>query len=117
MLPYSKNLKHFSRDLRKHMTDAEYLLWSKIRKKQLNGCFFCRQKPIGNYIVDFYSHTAKLVIELDGGQHYTNEGVSKDGHRDEYLRSLGITVLRFSDRDVFENTEGVLESIYQNLKS
>jgi very-short-patch-repair endonuclease len=115
MLPYNKNLKPFARELRKNMTEAEKLLWSKIRRKQLKGYQFYRQKTIGNYIVDFYCPATKLVIELDGGQHYTPEGKAKDKRRDEYLGALGLTVLRFSDRDVFVNTDGVLQMIYDLL--
>jgi very-short-patch-repair endonuclease len=66
MLNYNKTLKEFSRNLRHNMTDAERLLWSKIRGKQLKGYQFYRQKPIGNYIVDFYCPKANIVIELDG---------------------------------------------------
>ncbi len=115
MLPFNKKLKPFARELRKNMTEAEKLLWSKIRRKQLKGYQFYRQKNIGNYIVDFYCPAAKLVIELDGGQHYTPEGMQKDRERDDYLTNLGLTVLRFSDRDVFTNMTGVLQKIYEHL--
>jgi len=74
---------------------------------------FYRQKPIGNYIVDFYCPAAKLVLEIDGGQHYTAEGLKKDQVRNAYLAKLGLTVLRISAREVFENTAGVLEAIQQ----
>ena len=70
------------------MTEAEKLLWSKVRKKQLKGYQFYRQKNIGNYIVDFYCPAAKLVIELDGGQHYSPKGKEKDKRRDAYLVSI-----------------------------
>ncbi len=97
------------------MTDAERLLWSKIRRKQLKGHQFYRQKIIGNYIVDFYCPRAGLIIELDGGQHYKEEGMKKDKKRDAYLKNIGLKVLRFSDREVFENLPGVLEKIYEYL--
>ena len=77
------------------MTDAEKLLWSKIRGKQLNGLQFYRQKIIGNYITDFYCAKTRLVIEIDGGKHYSAEGKEKDRLRDEYMARAGITVLRF----------------------
>jgi len=93
------------------MTDAENLLWSKIRGKQLKGLQFYRQKIIGNYIVDFFCPKVKLVIELDGGQHYDEEEKRKDKIRDNYIKSIGAKVLRFSDREVFENISGVLEKI------
>ena len=70
MQPYNKNLKQPSRDLRNNMTDAEQLLWQRLRRKQILGLQFYRQKPILNFIVDFYCPAASLVIECDGGQHY-----------------------------------------------
>jgi len=97
------------------MTDAERTLWSKLRKKQLKGLQFYRQKIIGEYIVDFYCPKARLVVELDGGQHYSDYGKRKDGIRDKSIGSLGLKVLRFSDREVFENIEGVLQKIWENL--
>ncbi len=114
MLPYNKRLKKYSRELRTNMTDAEKLLWSRIRRKQLKDCQFYRQKIIGNYIVDFYCPKSDLIIELDGGQHYSDEGMREDKIRDNYLKNLGLTVLRFSDRDVFKNLQGVLEAIWEN---
>ena len=115
MLKYNNRLKGYSQQLRKDMTDAEKLLWSKIRGKQFKGYQFYRQKPIGNFIVDFYCPKINLVIELDGGQHYTEEGKAKDNDRDKYLEGEGLRVLRFSDRDIFENMEGILESIWSSL--
>ena len=78
MQPYNKNLKQPSRDLRNNMTDAEQLLWQRLRRKQILGLQFYRQKPILNFIVDFYCFPAMLVIECDGGQHYTDEGLEAD---------------------------------------
>lgn len=115
MLKYNNRLKGYSQQLRKDMTDAEKTLWFEIRGKQLKGYQFYRQKPIGNFIVDFYCPKKKLVIELDGGQHYSEEGKARDSRRDKYLEGDGLRVLRFSDRDVFENLEGVLESIWSYL--
>ena len=115
MLSYNKRLKPLSRRLRSNMTDAERLLWSKIRRKQLKGFQFYRQKIIGNYIADFYCPELKLVIEVDGGQHYSAEGMVNDHMRDAYLTGAGITVVRFSDRDVLKNLEAVLEEIWERL--
>jgi very-short-patch-repair endonuclease len=115
MLHYNKNLKKHSQDLRKNMTDAERNIWSRIRNGQLQGRQFYRQKIIGNYIVDFYCPKAKLIIEIDGGQHYREEGRAKDRIRDDYLWSLGLKVVRFSDRDIFENSDGVIQKIFENL--
>jgi very-short-patch-repair endonuclease len=112
VLRYSKSLKKCSRSLRVNMTEAEKLLWEKIRGKQLKGFQFYRQKTIGNYIVDFYCPKAKLVMELDGGQHYSSEGKAKDRERDGYMKGIGLRVLRFSDKEVFNNTQDVLERIW-----
>lgn len=97
------------------MTDAERFLWSKIRRKQISGYQFYRQKNIGDYIVDFYCPAAKLIIELDGGQHYTQEGSERDEKRVGFLRSLGFRVLRFADNMVFADIKSVLEAIYREL--
>jgi len=97
------------------MTDAELLLWSKIRKKQICDCQFYRQKNIANYIVDFYCPKEKLIVEIDGGQHYTDDGIEKDQARNQYLEQLGLTMMHFSDIEVLENINGVVEHIYQHL--
>ncbi|SPF40524.1 conserved hypothetical protein [Syntrophobacter sp. SbD1] len=116
VLRFNRNLKPFARELRKNMTDAEQALWSKLRRKQLNGLIFYRQRNIGNYIVDFYCPAAKLIVELDGGQHYSVEGRAKDKTRDEYLVNLGLNVLRFSDLDILKNMDGVLSVLYEHTK-
>ena len=115
MLPYNKGLKKYSRQLRKNMTDTEKKMWMSIRGKQLKSRQFYRQKIIGDYIVDFYCPKVKLVIELDGGQHYINKGKQMDRERDRYLRGLGLEVLRFSDRDFLKNQSGVLKEIWERL--
>jgi len=97
------------------MTDAEMLLWSKLRGKQLKGFQFYRQKIIDNYIADFYCPKSKLVIEVDGGQHYSAEGREKDKKRDDYMASVGIAVLRFSDREVLVQLDVVIEKIWSRL--
>ncbi|NCO68543.1 MAG: endonuclease domain-containing protein [Nitrospirae bacterium] len=115
MLFYNTKLKEYSQRLRRNMTDAEKLLWSKLRRKQLKGLQIYRQRIIGDYIVDFYCPKANLIIEVDGGQHYTDEGIAKDKIRDDYIKGKGIKVLRFSDREVLKNIGGVIEKIYDNL--
>jgi very-short-patch-repair endonuclease len=115
VLPYNINLKGRARQLRKTMTNAEILLWSKVKGKQLKELQFYRQKTIGSYIVDFYCPGAKLVVELDGGQHFTDKGIRKDKQRDEYLKELGVKALRIPDSDVFKNTEAVLKLIWESL--
>ncbi len=115
MLRYNNRLKEYSRRLRKNTTDAEKMLWSNIRGKQLKGYQFYRQKPIGNFVADFYCPKGSLVIELDGGQHYSEEEKVKDNNRDKCMEGMGLKVLRFSDRDVFENLKGVIEKIWSYL--
>jgi very-short-patch-repair endonuclease len=114
-LAYEGKLKDFSRELRAHMTDAEKILWLKLRRKQLKGYQFYRQKIIGDYIADFYCPGARLIIEVDGGQHYGPEEMARDRVRDKYLREQGLEVLRFSDREVLVERESVLEKIYAIL--
>lgn len=112
MQPYNKNLKQPSRNLRNNMTDAEKLLWSKLRNKQILGLQFYRQKPLLNFIVDFYCPTTNLVIECDGGQHYTDDGLEADRVRDQALAELGLTVLRFDNGQVMGEIDAVVEKIY-----
>ena len=112
MQPYNKNLKQPSRDLRNNMTDAEQLLWQRLRRKQILGLQFYRQKPILNFIVDFYCPAANLVIDCDGGQHYTAEGLEADRARDQALAQLGLNVLRFDNRQILTEIDGVVEQIY-----
>ena len=97
------------------MTDAERRLWSKLRLEQLKGRRFYRQRIIGSYIVDFFCPTEKLVIEVDGGQHYSGEILEADKIRDIFLQNHGLRVLRFTDTEVLNNTEGVLENIFENI--
>ena len=111
MLPYNKDLKEHSRDLRRNITEAEKLIWSRIRKKQVKDYQFYRQRIIGNYIVDFYCPKAGLIVELDGGQHYHPEDLKKDTLRDDYMESLGLKILRFSNNEIFGNLDAVMEKI------
>ena len=99
-LPYNKSLREFSRDLRSHSTISEILLWQKLRASQFRGYAFNRQKPLGNYIVDFYCRKTNLVIEIDGGSHDYEEAVVEDGKRQQILEELGVSFLRFSDWEV-----------------
>jgi very-short-patch-repair endonuclease len=115
MEAYNKKLKEPSRRLRCEMTDAEQHLWSLLRRKQIHGVLFNRQKPILDYIVDFYCAKAKLVIELDGSQHYEPEHREKDQVRDQTLAELGLLVLRYDNRQVLLETEAVVEDIYAKV--
>ena len=107
------NLTPLAKALRRNMTDAERKLWYQFLRQL--PITVNRQKVIGDYIVDFYIHTAKLVIELDGDQHGTPEGAAKDALRDGWLRSQGLTVLRYSNFDVFKYFEGVYQDILTHL--
>ncbi|MCK7608302.1 endonuclease domain-containing protein [Acinetobacter portensis] len=113
MKPYNKNLKQASRDLRNNMTDAEKLLWSRLRNKQILGLQFYRQKPILNFIVDFYCPAVNLVIECDGSQHFTEDGLEADRVRDEALAQLGLKVLRFDNGQVMGQIDDVVEVVYR----
>lgn len=115
MKPYNKNLKQASRDLRNNMTDAEKLLWSRLRNKQILGLQFYRQKPLLNFIVDFYCPSANLVIECDGSQHYTNEGLEADRVRNEALAQLGLKVLRFDNGQVMGEIDAVVQVIFDEI--
>jgi very-short-patch-repair endonuclease len=95
--------------LRTNSTDAERLLWSRLRAHRLQGFKFKRQQPLGNYVVDFVCFEAHLVIELDGGQHLLAK--EEDKARDAWLASMGFRVLRFWNNEVLENLEGVLTRI------
>jgi len=108
-------MKVLARNLRNNMTDAERLIWSKIRRKQIKGLQFYRQKVIEKYIIDFYCHEAKAVIEIDGGQHTTEENIKKDKERDDFLKSQGLRVFRFNNLEVLNNIDGVVEYLYLNL--
>ncbi len=102
---YNKDLKEFSRNLRKNMTEQERKLWFCFLKDY--PIKFVRQRSLGSYIADFYCSKAKIIIEIDGSKHYTKEGMEYDTIRTEQIKQLGVTVLRFSNFDVDTNFEGV----------
>jgi len=98
------------------MTDAEQWLWSSVRRKQILGVQFYRQRPIGPYIVDFYAPRVSLVVEIDGGQHFESRHVDKDHRRDTYLGRQGLTVLRFDNLQVLKEGTAVLEAIWKRCE-
>jgi len=110
-----KNLKENRKKLRNSLTPAEAKLWSLLKNSQLENRKFRRQHSIGPYILDFYCPSERLCIELDGVVHYTDGGFEYDVERTEYLKMHNIKVVRFENKDVFENTEGVLEVIRRNF--
>jgi very-short-patch-repair endonuclease len=100
-----------ARALRKRLTPQEVKLWVKLRELKVLGLHFRRQAPIGRYIVDFASFGARIVVEVDGGQHGMHDSIRSDRERDVFLRSQGFRVLRFWNSDVDQNLRGVIESI------
>ncbi|MDO4697345.1 MAG: DUF559 domain-containing protein [Pasteurellaceae bacterium] len=104
-------LRQYAKELKSEMTEAEKLLWSKIRRKQLNGVKFCRQKIIGNYIVDFLSFERMLIIEIDGGQHACQ--ISYDNARTLYLEQQGFRVIRFWNSDILFQIDNVMEQLWE----
>ena len=100
-----------ARALRRDATDAERVIWNAIRAHRLNHAAFRRQTPIGPYIVDFVCHAAKLVIEVDGGQHFYPECAKREARREAYLKSKGFRILRFNNYEVMSNRLGVFEAI------
>jgi very-short-patch-repair endonuclease len=114
-LKYNSNLKKTGRKLRNNLTDAEKILWSKIRKRQIKNYQFLRQRPIGNYVVDFYCKEAKLVIEVDGGQHFEDKNIKNDELKEDFLKKQGLKIMRFTNLDILKNIENVLEKIYREI--
>jgi very-short-patch-repair endonuclease len=109
-----KYLETFRKNLRNNTTSAEGTLWNHLKQKQL-GWKFRRQHSVGNFIIDFYCATERVAVELDGAAHFTEEGMRKDEERTKYLESLNIRVIRFENRRVFEDLEGVLREIRTTL--
>ena len=105
-LSYNAKLKILARNLRNNSTLSEIILWNKIKRKQIHGYDFDRQKPIDNYIVDFFCHNLMLAIEIDGNSH--NDNLVKDDKRQEKLESFGISFLRFSDLQIKKDIDSVV---------
>ena len=111
-----KSLKFFRSSLRNKSTSAEAELWNILKSKKLNARKFRRQHSIGNYIVDFFCASEKLVIELDGNPHGEYHKIEKDKKRDQYLEGLGFSILRFENRLVFQEPEFVKNEIRKTFK-
>ena len=107
----TSRLTNLAKTLRKRSTDAELILWQRIKARRLEGIKFRRQQPIEDFIVDFLSFEKRIIIELDGGQHV--EDRQKDRERGKLLTKAGFKVLRFWNNEIFENLDGVLERIQQ----
>lgn len=111
---YNPKLKQLSRNLRNNSTLAEVLLWNKLKQRQMCGYQFMRQKPIGEYIVDFYCSKLKLIIEVDGKSHRFK--LTKDVEKQDWLEKLGLNVLRFDNAEVKNEMNNVLYSIKSWIK-
>jgi len=109
IIPYNPKLKEYARKLRNDSTFTEIMLWNYLKGKQMRGYDFDRQRPIDNFIVDFYCKDLLLAIEVDGESHYGN--AKRDRRKDRRLNQLGIRVLRFDDTEIRYELDKVLEKI------
>ena len=112
---YNPKLKEYARQHRNNSTKAEIRLWQHLKRDQLRGYDFHRQKPIDNYIVDFFCNKLKLAIEVDGYTHQLEEVIIKDEIKERNLNELGIPVLRFNDEEVMHDLENVIRVIEQYM--
>jgi very-short-patch-repair endonuclease len=110
-LPYQSRLKIFSGELRNHSTLGEVILWKKLHNREMYGYPFHRQKPLENYIVDFYCSPLKLIIEIDGQYHNIDHIVIKDEKRTSVLQKMGLNILRFTEQQIRHDLVNVLREI------
>ena len=106
-----KRLIPLARNLRKSMTKAERILWSRLKNRGLHGWKFRRQRPMGPYIVDFICLEGGLIVEVDGATHSTDEEKARDAQRDRYTVEQGFSTIRIPNREIYENLEGVCQTI------
>jgi very-short-patch-repair endonuclease len=104
-----------SRDLRRNQTAAEETLWRKLRGRQIAGCKFVRQEPIGPFFADFVCRERRLILEVDGATHSTAEELAHDARREEFLTEAGYRILRVTNDEAFNNLDGVCETIFAAL--
>ncbi len=116
-IQYNPKLKEAARRLRNNSTKAEIKLWTYLKGKQLIGYDFHRQKPIDNYIADFFCNKLMLAVELDGYTHSFEEVADRDEIKEQRLNEIGIRVLRFKDEDVMNNIEGVIAEVKEWIKA
>ena len=110
-----KNKTILARNLRKNATIQERRLWNLLKNRQFHNLKFKRQQPIGDCIVDFICKEAKIIIGIDGGQHNEPENIEYDKTRTEYLNNLGYKVIRFWNNEIYENIEGVVLRLKQEI--
>ena len=108
---YNPKLKQLARNLQNNSTLSEVLLWNELKGKQVGGNQFLRQKPMGNFIADFFCPKLKLVIEVDGDSHEDQKVQERDKKKDQYLNSIGITVLRYDDLEIKQNLTSVIDHL------
>ena len=111
------HLLTLARHLRKEQTNAEQLLWLLLRNRQFCGLKFRRQHPMAPYVLDFYSDEERLGIELDGGQHNEPDQIQTDKERTAFLEGKGVKIIRFWNNEVLQETEAVLEHLYNSIHS
>jgi very-short-patch-repair endonuclease len=107
----------FARTMRHIPTEAERLLWERLRKRQVDNYYFRRQHPLSNYIADFYCHSQKLIIEVDGNIHNSPEAIEYDKSREYVLKEFGYTIIRINNSEIFEDIDSVIKKIAEVLKS
>lgn len=110
------HLAEYRGELRKKLTPAEAAFWKIVKNSAFEGRKFVRQHSVGNYILDFYCPSEKLAVELDGTRHFSSLGAAKDRERASFLESRGIRVVRFENKEVFEETERLLDVIRANFR-
>ena len=114
---YNKNAeKDKRRKLRQDIVKAEKIIWDKIRNRQIEDCKFRRQYSVDKFVIDFYNPILQLAIEIDCESHFQEDAVEYDRERQIYIESLGIKFIRFTNNDVYENLDGVLESIAMKVR-
>lgn len=106
-------LLEFAKSMRHNATDAENLMWQLLRAKRFMNLKFRRQHVIKPYIVDFYCHELGLVVELDGSQHGTDDGIEYDAERTQFLEALGFKVVRYWNHEVLGQTDMILEDLWE----
>ena len=111
IIPYNPRLKELARQLRNNATKSEIILWKSLSGKQCLGYDFHRQKPLGEFIVDFFCHELMLAIEVDGVSHNQDQVMKKDQKKELFLNSIGITIVRFQDSDIYPDNRDALAEI------
>ena len=110
-----KELKRLRQDLRNNMPPAEAILWNQLKGKQLDGYKFRRQHSIDNFVLDFFCPEGRLAIEIDGDSHYGEGHQNDDAVRQQQIESHGITIIRFTNTEIYDSLDGVVDTISRQL--